>query len=438
MQALISLDNAPPLAAPLRFFLSAPLFLMLAGLLLAVAGPEVFASRWLPATLALVHLVTIGFMLQVMIGAMIQVLPVVAGASLPRPLALARFVHAALSVGALLLAAGFLSGGAALLRLAALLLALGVGAFLLAAMPVVLPQVSTSPTIRGLKLSLFGLAGVAGLGVALALGLAHGWRLPYPELADLHAGWGLAAWAGVLLAAMAYVMMPMFQLTPGYPARPSWWYPPLLLGLVLLWSLAVALGWPLLTRLTQGMLAVVGLAFTGLTLRLQRQRRRARADATSRYWLAGLCAALGALAMLAAATLWPAVTVWPAWTPLFAILLLAGAFVSFIAGMLYKIVPFLTWMHLQLKMQPGLPAPNMNRLLPDPAMRRQALSYLMALALLLGAAVAPSWLARPAGILLALAGGWLWWNLLGTAWRYRLQAIALAGASDERAQRAGG
>ncbi|MDR1996002.1 hypothetical protein, partial [Azonexus sp.] len=403
MQSPISLDNAPPLAAPLRFFLTAPLFLVLAGLLLVVSGSGIFTSRWMPATLALVHLITIGFMLQVMIGALIQVLPVVAGADLRRPLPLARLVHAALTVGVLLLAAGFLAGWPALLRAAAVLLALGIGGFLLAAIPAVFAQASTSPTIRGLKLSLLGLAGVAALGVTLALGLAHGWSLSYSELTDLHAGWGLVAWAGVLLVAMAYVVVPMFQLTPGYPARPSWWFPPLLLALMLLWSLAVAFGWPLPGRLAQGALAVCGLIFAGLTLRLQAQRRRARADATSRYWQAGSLAALGALTMFAAATAWPAAAEHPAWTPLFAILLLAGAFIPFIAGMLYKIVPFLTWMHLQQGMQPGLPVPNMNRLLPDQAMQRQMQAYLAALALLVGAAWRPLWLARPAGAMLAVA-----------------------------------
>ena len=34
--------------------------------------------------------------------------------------------------------------------------------------------------------------------------------------------WWLGGWAGVLLAAMAYVVVPMFQLTPGYPALASW------------------------------------------------------------------------------------------------------------------------------------------------------------------------------------------------------------------------
>jgi len=80
MQALLSFAQAPPFAAPFRFFLTAPLFAMLAGMLLLWTGPGLLASRWTPAALALTHLITVGFLLQVMLGAMIQILPVVAGA----------------------------------------------------------------------------------------------------------------------------------------------------------------------------------------------------------------------------------------------------------------------------------------------------------------------------------------------------------------------
>jgi hypothetical protein len=425
MQSGLSFDNAPPLAAPLRFFLTAPLFLVLAGLLLVASGPDIFASRWLPATLALVHLLTIGFMLQVMIGALIQVLPVVAGVDLGRPLLLARLVHPLLTLGTLLLAAAFLVASPLFFRLAVGLLAAGIAMFLFAAVRGLWPQPSTSPTIRGLKLSLLALAVTVGLGLLLALGLAHGWNLPYVSLTDLHAGWGLGAWAGVLLAAMAYVVVPMFQLTPGYPARPSWWFPPLIIGLLLLWSAAVWIDSPLLVRACQAGLAATGMAFAGLTLRLQRQRRRARADATSRYWQGGLVSAIAALAMLTAAILWPPLADFAAWTPLFAVLLVVGAFVSFIAGMLYKIVPFLAWLHLQHGIQVGMPAPNMNRLLADADMQRQMRAHLLAVVLLAAAAFLPEWLARPAGAALSVAGGWLFWNLFQATLRYRSQSAAI-------------
>ena len=422
MQDLLSFDKAPPFAAPLRFFLTAPLFALAASTVLVIAGPDALSSRWSPALLAATHLVTIGFMLQIMLGALIQILPVVAGANLAQPLAVARWLHAGLSAGAALLAAGFLLGKPVFLAAAAALLAVSVGGFLLAAGQALAGVPTTSPTIRGLKLALLGLAGAVGLGCLLALGLAFGWVLPLVELTDLHAGWALGAWAGVLLAAMAYVVVPMFQLTPGYPARPSWAFPVVVLALVLAWSVAVALGSTALARLAQGVAALAGIAFAALTLRLQGRGRRARPDTTYRCWQFGLVSAILACAMLSTAALWPGAGELAFWSPLFGVLLLAGGFVSFIVGMLYKIVPFLAWMHLQHLGGGRVAAPTMNKILGEPDMRRQVRTHFAAVGLLLAATILPEWLARPAGALLVLASGWLFHNLFAAFRRYRSHA----------------
>ena len=119
MQALLSFDQSPPLSAPVRFFLTAPLYLVLAGLLAVFEGEALLASRWTPVALAMTHLLTLGFMLQVMLGALIQILPVLAGANLPRPLLVAGLLHPVLNLGTLLLVAGFLLGSALAMQLAA-------------------------------------------------------------------------------------------------------------------------------------------------------------------------------------------------------------------------------------------------------------------------------------------------------------------------------
>ena len=64
MQALLSYEQSPPLAAPFRFFLTAPCCGVLAGLLLIVYGEDALVMRWTPAALALTHAVTAGLMLQ--------------------------------------------------------------------------------------------------------------------------------------------------------------------------------------------------------------------------------------------------------------------------------------------------------------------------------------------------------------------------------------
>ena len=419
MQALLSFDKAPPFAAPLRFFLTAPLFSLAAGLLLLFVGPGLLESRWTPGLLAATHLVTVGFMLMVMLGALIQILPVVAGANLDNPLAVARWLHAGLAAGALLLAAGFLFGQAALLGAAALVLGLAVAAFLVAGGRSLAGVPSTSPTIRGLQLAFAGLAGAAGLGAWLALAIANGWAVALPALADLHAGWALGAWAGVLLAALAYVVVPMFQLTPGYPARPSWWFPGILLGLMVGWALGVVLDAAAAIRLVRALSAVAGIGFALLTLRLQARRRRARSDVTYRYWQLGLASAIFALAMVLTATAWPPLAELTGWSIFAGILLLVGGFMSFIIGMLYKIVPFLAWMHLRNRGSARSPVPNMNRLLPEADAQRQMQAHAVALALLLAAVIAPEWLTRAAGAALAVASGWLLVNLLGAVRRYR-------------------
>lgn len=420
MQAMLAFENVPPFAAPLRFFLTAPLFAVLAGLLVAVEGPDMLASRWTAGALAATHLLTIGFMLQVMLGALIQILPVVAGADLKRPLLVARTVHVGLSVGALLLAAGFLFGLPYLLGTAAFILGLTVLFFLVATLMALIDVPTSSPTIRGIKSALFGLAGVVCLGITLALGLAYGWALPMAALTDLHAGWGLGGWAAILLAAMAYVVVPMFQLTPGYPARASWWFPAFMLAMLLLWSVALLAEMPLLARLGQLGAALAGIAFAGVTMRLQGKRRRARPDATYRYWQLGLSASIFALFLLSTVAVWPAASDIDGWALCFGILLVAGGFIPFIVGMLYKIVPFLSWIHLQNAGQAKVPAPAMNKLLSDLAMHRQMLAYGASLALLVAAVFLPEWLARPAGLAFAAANGWLWWNLASAIRRYRV------------------
>lgn len=415
MLGLLAFDKAPPFAAPLRFFLTAPLFLALAGFLVLIEGENIFASRWMPPTLAVTHLLTVGFMLICMFGALIQILPVVAGASIERPLLVAGLVHGGLTTGTLALAAAFIFGDPLLFMLAAALLAVAVLIFLFAAGRALWAVPSTSPTIGGLKLSLFGAFGVALLGVWLALGLAEGWALPLVDMANLHAAWGFAAWGGILLAAISYVAVPMFQLTPPYRTRPSWWLPRLILVICLLWALALPLEAVFLTRLAEGALALLGGAFALVTLRLQSQRRRARVDAPTLYWRWGLSSALAALAMSLVAALVPEAGEWAGWGPLFGILLVLGGFVSLIVGMLYRIVPFLAWLHLQ----PGGSAPSIGKILPEPQMRPQMWWHFATVLLCAAATWQAQWLARAAGLALVVDGLWLLFNLLAALRAYR-------------------
>lgn len=190
-------------------------------------------------------------------------------------------------------------------------------------------------------------------------------------------------------------------------------------GLMAAWGLGVVLDAQAAIRLAQALSVAAGIGFAILTLKLQAQRRRARRDVTYRYWQIGLASAVFALAMVLTATVWLPLADLPGWSLFAGILLLVGGFMSFIIGMLYKIVPFLAWMHLRNRGSARSPVPNMNKLLPEADMQRQMQAHAVALALLLAAVIQPGWLARPAGIALAVASGWLMVNLLGAVRRYR-------------------
>jgi len=426
MQALLSYDQSPPIAAPFRFFLTAPVFGILAGLVLLWGGPDILASRWTPGVLALTHLMTIGFMLQVMLGALIQILPVVAGANLKQPLLLAAAVHVALNLGALLLAAAFLTFDETWFKGAALMLGLGTALFIAAALFALWRIPVTSASIRGLIHAVIGLVVTVGIGVALTISLGWSLGLSLLPLADIHLVWGFVGWGAVLLAAVAYVVVPMFQLTPAYP---EWFERRLSLA-----ALVVVGGWSVveyfdlgIARLLLGLAVVAVVAtFAIVTLRLQRASKRARFDANQHCWRMAMLSALAAGAVWLMAMLVPALGDWSGWPLVCGVLVLFGGFVTVIIGMLYKIVPFLIWLHLQNAGAHRGAVPNMKKIIAERDMDRQVLAHFGTCALLLAAVFWPPWFVYPAGVALALSNGWLMRNLWSgvTVYRAHLQKIA--------------
>lgn len=430
MQALLSFDRAPPFGAPLRFFLTAPVFAVLAGLLLLWSGPDLFASRWTPEALALTHLITAGFMLQTMLGALFQLLPVVAGANMARPLLVARLVHGALTVGTLLLVAGFLTYEPLAFRLAVLFLGAGATLFIAAAGHALHGIPTTSPTIRGLRLALVGLAVTVAFGLLLAASLGWSLALPLAQLTDIHLGWGFVAWGCALLAAVGYVVVPMFQLTPSYPGWFGRHFASLVLGVAALWTVADLAGWTLPSAALGAAVVLCAAAFAIVTLSIQWRSKRAKLDPTQVYWRVAMFSALAACALWLAASAIPALAGWQGWPLLFAALLLLGGFMSVIVGMLYKIVPFLVWLHLQNLGRGRVLAPNMKKVLAEAHMRKQMYAHFAAVALFLGAVVWPQGLAYPAGAALVLANGWLVRNLLSALGVYRRHLVQIAAALD--------
>jgi uncharacterized membrane protein len=86
------------------------------------------------------------------------------------------------------------------------------------------------------------------------------------------------------------------------------------------------------------------------------------------------------------------------WPLLCGVLALFGGGLSVMIGMLYKIVPFLVWLHLQNLGGGRVLAPNMNKVIAARQIDRQMYAHFLALALLLAAAFWPGWFSYPAGL----------------------------------------
>lgn len=419
----LSLDQAPPIHLPLRFFLTAPWFAVAAGLILAVQGDVALASRWTPAALALTHLLTIGFLGQVMCGALLQMLPVIAGAPVPGVRAVATGTHLLLTLGSALLAWGFLGGGGLALGAGALAAGLGFSLFL-AAMTVALIRARGVPaTLLALRLAALALAMTVLLGLVLTAALL-GW-LPLPRLPDwvqAHLSWGLLGWTGLLIVGVGYQVVPLFHVTPPYPALMTRTLAP---ALFLVLAGATLLAWAgpgawatWAATAAYAALALGFAAFAVVTLVLQTRRTRPRLDATLLHWRI----AMGAL--LAAAGAW-----WlQAPSGLLGVLLLVGVGVGLPSGMLLKIVPFLCWFHLQSRQiatrRFTVRVPHMHRLLPDGLARWHPPLHGLALGLLVAGVWIPV-LARLGGLLLAVAALWLFVLIAAAAWRYRRVSMEL-------------
>ncbi len=418
MHPNLSFDQAPPISVPYRFFLAAPWFGVLAGLLLAWTGGDALASRWTPEALAMVHLIAVGFMLQAMSGAMFQFIPVAVGGNVWRPLAVANFVQPLLLLGALSLVAGFLFSAPVLFSAAAAAFLLGIGVFVTVVLLALWRTPATGMTLWTMRIAVAGLAIAVLLGALLAEGLARGLALPLIELTNVHLAWGLGGWGLMLVAAVSYFVVPMFQLTHPYPLRFARGFGPLLLLLVVIWS-ALWLGDDLRPAQAMGLpLALLCAAFAAMTLWLQHTRRRKIDDATSLYFRVAMIALLAFAASGAAMAIQPGLSDDPRASVWLGMLAFPGVFVSTISGMMYKITPFLNWLHLQRLGAPISAVPNMKKMIPGTAMTVQFRLHVLALVLLLAAVWLPA-LARVAGLFFAASCFWLGWNLILAMNSYR-------------------
>ncbi len=412
------LQHMPALSIPYRFFLSAPLFGILGALLLLHGGEASWTNRWTAETLAATHLLTLGFMATVMVGALFQVLPVLSGHSVPGQRWLAPGLHILLAASTLALATSFLLHSDPW-RLAALLLLAVTFALFLGALGLRLVKPGGGDSVFGIRLAALSLFIAVALGM-LMLWVYMGGHTPQwlQQSGGAHLRFALLGWVLLLVMAVSYQVIPMFHVTPEFPKPLARAIPAcVFIALVLL----TAGSKDRASGLAVALLVSSGIAYAAITLSLFRRRKRKLVDYTIRFWQLGLACLIVALLGYGAAYARPE---WsgPASQLQWGVLLVVGFAISIIIGMLQKIAPFLAWLHLQQACltQPSamLTLPTMHDLLPRRRARVQFWLHGTSLALLTMAPAYPP-LGLPAALALAVDFAWLELSLLKVLRAYR-------------------
>jgi hypothetical protein len=234
-------------------------------------------------------------------------------------------------------------------------------------------------------------------------------------------------WIGLLVMAVAYQVVPMFQMTPEYPPLITKNSGGALVALLVLWTLVTCCQasshWQVVRLALSVLLMFVSTGFAVATLWLQHHRRRRLPDVTLWYWRVGMLALLASGALWLAGEVWPGLAAQAFYPLLLGVLMIVGFTVAVISGMLYKIVPFLCWLHLHAQLHTRAERrtrlPTMKDFIPERVARRQFHAYLLALILLIGAVVQPVWLTYPAALAWLLACVLMWFNIFSAVRLYR-------------------
>ncbi len=407
----LNLQDTPPLEVPVSFFLTAPLALAAAGAIVLLGGADVLTNRWVPLTLVVTHLGTLGFLSMVMLGATYQMVAVVVGSPVPWPRA-AHVVHLLFTLGVGGFCWGVARGEPSVVFVAIAILTFGIFLFVVPVGIALFRAPVPNETVFGIRAAIgsFFLAAVVGIWMAHGFSGMHfpGSRLLWSQA---HLCIALIGWVGGLIVAVSWQVLPMFYLAQRPPGSLKWTIQILAaLGavgpaLVLVVDYFSLLGEnpptlePVVAVAAAPGILAVWVLHPALSAWSLSKRRRKRVDGSLYFWQAGLV--MAPLTALAAAAAW-----WldaPHWDVLFGWLALWGWAGMIMHGMLTRIVPFLVWLHRFAPQIGQIRVPSIKELHPDALARRGFALHLGSL--LLGVAAiltASDFLCRLTGLSLIL------------------------------------
>ena len=368
----LSIDQAPPISAPVRFFITAPIFGLIAGILIFFSDSATLMSRFSIESIVITHTITIGFLGFIMLGALTQMLPVLVGAKMPKVVFVAKYSFILITLGLIFMILGLLLHNDIYTYLSILGLA---GGFLmmLGSMAIALKGVNNfTPTVKAISTSIFFATTIVIMGIFLLYSYTDDNISEYQIIiANIHSVWAIFGFGGILIIGVSFQVLPMFYVAPKFKSfckkRVVW----LISTGLFLW-LVFSLFKEDYTIFAKAWIALFFWAFaTTVWLKLNR-RRRPISDVTVWYWrTASIFLSLGAF-------LWIFDEYFKhEYIVMVAVLIGGGFIISIMIGMLYKVVPFLVWFHLNGMGYMSIP--TMNEMINKNLSKAQFILFVLSL-----------------------------------------------------------
>ena len=342
----LSLDQAPPISIPFRFFLSAPIFGVLLGLLILFSSSLEITNQYSSIAIAAVHLFTLGILSMIIFGAMQQMMPVLAGAVIKKPLLFGNIVHTSLVLGTLGFTCSFIFDIKMFLHIGVMFLSICFLVFFTLTIKLLFKVEYLTSTVKAMRL--FSIAGLITFFFGLYLAFSHisaNMSENYYFFVNTHVLFALFGFAILLIMGVSFQVIPMFYVAKDFPKFVQNKVP--FIVFLLLFIAALFFFFEINFFVLKLVFAIIFIVFSYFGLNSLNNRKRPVFDVTLWYWKLSLF-------MLSFSMLIWLFDIFES-NFILAIIFAFGFLYSLLQGMVYKIIPFLAWFHLSSKGYFSLP-----------------------------------------------------------------------------------
>lgn len=337
MQGL-SLDQAPPYKTPLFYYIIGTIYLIIFSISLLIFN-KTLENRFYYEAIAITHMLTLGFFTHVMFGTLFQMIPIIIGEAYQQVEFRARLILIFLNIGIISFLVSFLLGIKVFMHISMLSLSLAFIFFASYSFLTIYKTIDKNPTVKTFLVSFMFL--FIGTLYGLLSILQHGGSLGDTRFGDIHFSIMIFGWIFMLFSGVAYKVIPMFYVAKEYPAFIKNYFYMIISFILLAMIVAISYELKFILQALQITLAILSIIFALSTIKILKNRRRKRVDTTVNLWYfsmsnLGLGSSIWIVSIIFNLELGFSL----------AIIFGLGFIYALINGMLYKIVPFLTWFHL--------------------------------------------------------------------------------------------